>query len=91
MSRYALALVLIAVAAACGGNDAHTYPDEIVQNFMNSCTQKGSKASCECAIDHIQKKFTLDEFKAIEARMANKGEVPTEMMNAIADCPAGAA
>jgi hypothetical protein len=91
MSRFALAALLVVFAAACGGSSEHSYPTEVVDNFMNSCTQKGSKESCTCAIDHIQKKFTLDEFRSMEARMANKGEIPKEMMDAIADCPAGAA
>jgi hypothetical protein len=87
MPRFRTASLLILLAlAACGGDADEPYPPDLVTNFLKSCQVKGTKVGCECAIDRIQRKFTLDEFKAFEARMA-KGEAPPELMNAIADCP----
>lgn len=80
-------LVLGLTAAACGSDPDAPYPAEVVKNFLASCEVKGTKVGCECAIDKIQRAFTLAQFQAFETRMA-KGEVPAELMNAIADCPA---
>jgi hypothetical protein len=79
-------LTILLALAACGGDTQEGYPPELVANFLKSCQVKGTKVGCECAIDRIQRKFTLDQFQAFEARMA-KGETPSELMNAIADCP----
>lgn len=86
MSRMLIASLLLLAVAACGGGDTHEYPPEIVANFIKSCEVKGTKVGCACAIDKIQRAFTLAEFQAFETRMA-KGEAPPELMNAIADCP----
>lgn len=79
-------LVLLLVAGCDRGPDNH-YPPEIVDNFLASCTQKGTKAACECSIDLIQRRFTVEQFQAMEARMA-KGEVPKDLMDAVAECQA---
>ncbi len=87
MSRIrSLCLLVLLAVAACGGDPEEPYPPELVANFLRSCQVKGTKVGCECAIDRIQRTFTLDQFKAFETRMA-KGDVPPELMNAIADCP----
>ncbi|HEV7731093.1 MAG TPA: hypothetical protein VGR62_02980 [Candidatus Binatia bacterium] len=77
-------LVLILVAGCDRGPD-HPYPAEIVDNFLASCTQKGTKEACQCSIDLIQRRFTVEQFQAMEARMA-KGEVPKDLMDAVAEC-----
>lgn len=89
MPRAAALLLLAAVTlplAGCDPGPDHPYPPDVVENFVTSCRAKGSQAACECAIDQLQRRFTLAEFNALEARMA-KGEVPPEVVNAIADCP----
>ncbi len=82
-----LCALLLALVAGCDRGPDHPFPPDVVANFLASCTQKGSKAACECAIEKIQRRFTLAEFQALEARTA-KGEVPKELIDAIAECPA---
>ncbi len=79
--------LLAVVAVACGGDPptVHQYPKEIVDNFIKSCRERGDEANCRCAIDRLQNTFTLEQFQAMEARLA-KGEVPKEMVDAVADC-----
>src|SRR5206468_4115343 len=50
------------------------YPADVVQNFMNSCTSSATRSvgftsaqrMCGCAIEGIQKRFTLQEFSRAE-------------------------
>ena len=85
MRSLVLAVLLAAAAAAC--RDAHddVYPAEVVQNFMESCTVRGSVGACRCTLDAIQRRFTVEEFRALEDR-ARRGEPPKEMTELVAAC-----
>jgi hypothetical protein len=61
------------------------YPDDVVQNFLTACGQRGDARSCRCTFDAIRRRFTIDEYLAMEARIA-KGDVPREMLAALNDC-----
>lgn len=61
------------------------YPANVVQNFVAACRAQASEDVCECAIDRIQRRFTLDEFGRFESRMA-QGETPQELVELVADC-----
>jgi hypothetical protein len=69
----------------CGGGPPTPYPAEVVEAFVVSCRTKADEAVCRCSIDRIQRRWSLDEFKAFEARVA-KGEVPKELVDSVADC-----
>ena len=69
----------------CGGGPPTPYPEEVVEAFVVSCRTNADEAVCKCAIDLIQRRWSLDEFKAYEARVA-KGEVPKELVDSVADC-----
>ena len=70
---------------SCGGGPPNPYPAEIVENFVTSCRTRADEKICRCAIDRIERRWSLDEFKAFETRMA-AGDVPKEMVDTIADC-----
>jgi hypothetical protein len=71
---------------ACGGSAPPTrYPSEIVEAFVAACKTNAEESLCRCAIDRIQRKFSLDEYLAFENRIAHR-EVPKELADATAEC-----
>jgi predicted metalloprotease len=42
-----------------GGNE---YPQEIIDGYIEGCTQDGPEDFCRCSIDEFQKRLTLGEF-----------------------------
>ncbi len=77
--------IVLASGAGCKGGPPRPYPEDVVRNFVTACRSNAAESVCECAIDRIQRRFTLDEFKAFEERMA-QGETPKELVDAVADC-----
>ncbi len=70
---------------ACGGGPPNPYPADVVEAFVVSCRTRADEGICLCAIDRIQRRWSLDEFKAFEARMAN-GDIPQDLLDTVADC-----
>ena len=66
----------------CGKND---YPADVVMNFMNSCSPGAGEEFCSCAIDKLQKKYTIDEYMKLESRIILGDQ---ESVNKIADSTA---
>jgi hypothetical protein len=85
-ARLSAAVVLLGLlAAACGGGPPNPYPDEVVQNFVTACRTSAPESVCTCSIDRIQRRFTLDEFREYEARLA-QGDMPKELIDLVAAC-----
>lgn len=61
------------------------YPEDVVENYLKACRQRGDARMCRCTIDAIRRRFTIEEYRAIEARIA-KGEMPKELLAALDDC-----
>jgi hypothetical protein len=61
------------------------YPDDVVRNYMAACTQRASIGRCRCTLDAIRRRFGIDEYRAMEERIA-KGDVPREMMDVVSAC-----
>jgi hypothetical protein len=62
------------------------YPPEVVENYMKACMQqRGTARDCRCTMEAIRRRFTIEEYRAMEARMA-RGDVPREMLVVIDDC-----
>jgi len=83
--RRAAAAGLLVLAAACGGASRDVYPPDVVDNFMRGCTARSAPATCRCALDKLQDRFSVDEFKGFESRL-RQGEVPKEMADAALSC-----
>jgi hypothetical protein len=64
---------------------ADAYPPEVVDNFVRACARRGDERACRCTIDAVRRRFTIDEYRAIEARIA-EGDVPPELLAALDDC-----
>ena len=62
-----------------------SYPKDMVDNFLNACTQRADRRSCQCSIDTIRQRFTIDEYRAMEERIKNR-EVPQEIIDVMNAC-----
>jgi len=64
------------------------YPQEVIDNFNNSCTSAGSPASfCGCVIDELQANVPYDRFIEIDQELAeNPDNIPAELTDAAAAC-----
>jgi hypothetical protein len=79
-----VALLGALLAVACR-RDPDVYPADVVANFLSNCTTRSDQAVCRCAIDQLQQRFTLEEFRRVEARM-RAGEMPAEAVQAVQGC-----
>ena len=63
----AIAAVCLALGAGCGGGDEE-YPDEAVENFVESCkAQEGAtEEACRCVIDRLKQTMPYEEFEAAD-------------------------
>jgi len=61
------------------------YPSDVVENYLGACKQRGDARSCRCTMEAIRRRFTIDEYRAMEARI-RKGDVPREMLSVVDDC-----
>ena len=61
------------------------YPAELVDNFLANCTPRADRRSCQCSIDTIRQRFSIDEYRALEERI-KKGEVPPEIVDVMSAC-----
>ncbi len=77
--------MLLLATAWAGCRHADVYPAEVVNNFMTECTTRSDAGVCRCALDALERRFTLQQFLDFEARL-RAGEVPKEMVDAAADC-----
>lgn len=56
------------------------YPQEVKDAFLSSCVGAGSDAMfCACVLDKVQKKYSLEEFTAIESKL-KAGSPPQEFV-----------
>ncbi|HZP41764.1 MAG TPA: hypothetical protein VFD84_09675 [Candidatus Binatia bacterium] len=79
------AAALLLTLAACHGDPPHPYPTDVQQNFLRTCTARADDRTCRCALDALERRFTIDEFRAFETRL-KAGDVPSEMVDATAKC-----
>ena len=85
MTRARAAVLLLLSAPLACRRVPDVYPADVVQNFMTTCTTRSAARVCRCAIDAVQHRFTLEEFRGLEARLV-AGEVPKEIVDAVEAC-----
>ena len=83
-SAVAIGLALL-VLPSCGGGPPNPYPPEIVEAFVTACRTNAPESVCRCAIDRVQRRFSLDEYLALEKRITN-GDIPKELVDEAAEC-----
>ena len=69
----------------CSSGRAAPYPTEIVEAFVSACKANAPESVCRCAIENIQKRFSLDQYLAFEKRIA-QNDTPKELVDATAEC-----
>jgi len=82
----ALSIAVGLLLPACN-HQAH-YPADVVQNYMDACmaTSGGNEVVCECTINQLQKRLSLEEFMKEDAAMA-RGQAPSAVvLEAVAAC-----
>jgi len=75
----------VALLAVGCGSDGHPYPDDVVENFVAACRTRVGEPTCRCAIGEIRRRFTHDEYAALESRI-RQNEMPPELLGAIEGC-----
>ncbi len=83
--RAAVLGAILAGTAGCRSGPPNPYPEDVVETFMVTCRANAPERICTCSIDRIQRRFTLEEFRAFEQRIV-QGELPKELIDATADC-----
>lgn len=62
---------LVVVAGCATEPPPNPYPADLVENFMAGCQRRSSKSICECALARIQRKWTADEFRQLDATLGD--------------------
>lgn len=86
-----VALALVAVVALPGMRGAlpftsRAWSEETQQNFMDACTFLGDRATCSCALEKLQNRYSEAEFERIETRARGFRGLPSEVTNIAAEC-----
>jgi hypothetical protein len=67
----------------------NAYPAEVVQNFMQECTEKSGKQQvCACVLDRIQDEYDLEQFSKLEQKYRSTGKIPKEVKKFMFGCVA---
>ena len=64
----------------------HVYPDEVVTTFITRCAAQAPRGACECTLDVIQRRFTYEQFTALEQQTRDTGKPPIEFQTAANEC-----
>lgn len=65
----ALVVTLVAGAGCAKDPPLNPYPDDLVANFMTGCRQRTKQEICDCGLGRIQRRWTADEFRALDKTM----------------------
>ena len=52
---------------------------------MTECTARGDERACRCALQALERRFDIEQFRGFEARM-REGTVPKEVVDAANAC-----
>lgn len=91
VAAIAIAGAALAVAG-CGGGDDEGYPQEAVDNFMQSCTAQPNttEEACGCVVDELEKTMPYEEFKrtdtAIRQQKGPSDESTRKLTAAVQTC-----
>lgn len=83
--RRALAIGMLLATAACTSPPENAYPEDVVENFVSGCRTRTTETVCRCAIDRLQRRYTLSEFQALEEQVA-EGRGGQALAETVASC-----
>ena len=82
----AIGLAALSLAAAACRERGNVYPAEVTENYMHACTARASEKACRCSLSEIQRRYTLEQYQAIEGAIAAKNQVPKELVEVMEAC-----
>ena len=93
MRRVGLSLAALALLAGCGAR----WPEENRDAFTRNCLATARKNKpqapeqalvdyCDCAADGLQRRYTLEQFEAIEQRSMREKKPATELIEVVEEC-----
>jgi hypothetical protein len=91
--RVGLSLVAAALLAGC----TQRWPEENREAFTRSCLATAHKNKpeapekvlvdyCECTADRLERRFTLEQFEAIEQKSMREKKPAMELVEAVEEC-----
>ena len=86
--RATLVALLAVTALACHREPLHDFPKDVVDNFIGACRANGgSEDACRCALDGLRRRFTADEYVALEQKVRTKDEAAARLLTeVVAEC-----
>jgi hypothetical protein len=85
-ARACLVLAWLSLAGAACRERGNVYPAEVTENYMRACTSRASEKACRCSLAEIQRRYTLEQYQAIEGAIAAKNQVPKELVAVMEAC-----
>lgn len=93
LRRVGLSLVTLGLVAGC----AARWPEENRAAFARSCLANARKTRpqaaeqslvdyCDCAADRLQRRFTIEQFEAIEAKSLREQKPAMELVEVVEEC-----
>ena len=79
-------LIWLSLGAAACRERGHAYPAEVTENYMRACTSRASEKACRCSLAEIQRRYSLEQYQAIEGAIAAKNQVPQEIVAVMEAC-----
>ncbi|MFZ1383084.1 MAG: hypothetical protein WAS54_09930 [Scrofimicrobium sp.] len=81
-------LVLTGCSAEGTSSDSSGWPEEVETNFMEACdgSSEGESEYCRCSLEHLEEKYTADEFAQLEQQLDSDPAALDEMLEVIEPC-----
>lgn len=85
--RSYVGLLFAALLVAGCGKAENPYPQEVVDTFLQSCAAQGApKGACECTLTELRKRYTYEQFTAMEQRTRETQKPAQEFQDAASAC-----
>jgi len=89
--------IALMLALGCLAGCTSRWPEENREAFARSCLATARKNKpkapeqplvdyCDCAADRLQRRFTLEQFEAIEARSMREKKPAMELVEVVEEC-----
>ncbi len=85
-SASVLGVLLAAVLVAGCQKPLNPYPPEVIAAFMDRCAAQAPKGACECTLDELRRKYTYEQFSALEQRTRETRKPAQEFQDAANAC-----
>jgi hypothetical protein len=71
-----------------GGEETGRYPEAVRKNFLDSCDAQPNarRRTCECTLEYLEKRVTLEEFEEIDRKLTEGGKAPKVLQDSVDAC-----